>query len=468
MDVNFAQKRKTMSHSKTHVTIVVSGAGLAGLAFAVRMAQLEQNRVDSNLVRLIVLEAGHNDESRRGRYWHTMSLRDDIGGLDAINSLGLEAAVRGVATTSGMFVADAQGKLAISSAWFSRVDLSGVRLLRFQLWQLLLAHAQAHGVEVRWGAQVINADVDADPNGVTVEYTSDTLSDSAHGQATRTMVADLLVVADGARSVLRERLTDAGARRQFLNVGIVGAVVDGLASQMPVHLRARHGMLVGDRSLCFVSDEGHNAELVSVSLPIEREILRDDLVNDAALREQLISAAKQFPNEIVRPLLSAVEQNGDNLMVINALDRFPHAPVRGNVVFIGDASHAVSPFGGSGANMALVDGVTLAAEFYSATKNLHGDSTNVEVRSAVATATAAFFAATGVKCETLVHRQRSVVSMIHTNTVVSRVLRFVLLRVAPFLFAPGKVRRFAFSAGVLGGVIGAAYGIEKLIKHRDS
>jgi 2-polyprenyl-6-methoxyphenol hydroxylase-like FAD-dependent oxidoreductase len=450
--------------SSNTINVVICGAGIAGLAFAIRLAQLEQERVDiasspTPLVRVTVLERGHNDESRRGNYTHTISIRADVGGTQALTALGLYDAAAAVSNTKGMFVCDARGNLALSTEWFSGGDpkLAAIRIVRYELWQLLLAHAQAVGVEIQWGADVTNADVDADINGVIVEYNTAQLDNQR-------VIGDLVVVADGARSVLRERLTVDGAQRQFLNVAIVGGVFDGVSSQLPAHMRGRHGMLIGDKSMCFVAEEGHGAELVSVSATFDREVSREDVRDDAAVRSRFLATLEQYSPSVVAPLVAAIERQSDSLLIVNALDRMPHAPVRGCVAFLGDASHAVSPLGGSGANMALTDAVALAEAFHRATKNIHKDSTKDEVRSAVAAATADFYAATSPKIRELVERQRTIASLLHHDTLKSRVVRFCMMRVAPFCFAPGKLPRFAFAAGVVCGVLGAAYGIAKLLK----
>ena len=50
------------------------------------------------------------------------------------------------------------------------------------------------------------------------------------------------------------------------------------------------------------------------------------------------------------------------------------------VVFIGDSNHAVSPFAGNGANMALMDGIDLATELCQA-ENLYAARASFDKRS---------------------------------------------------------------------------------------
>ncbi|KAH8589404.1 hypothetical protein B0O99DRAFT_725323 [Bisporella sp. PMI_857] len=77
------------------------------------------------------------------------------------------------------------------------------------------------------------------------------------------------------------------------------------------------------------------------------------------------SGAWETISEPFQSIVHAIDVS--TLAVIDAMDKKPFSHTRSlqdkGVIFIGDANHAVSPFAGSGANMALVDGWNLAEQF---------------------------------------------------------------------------------------------------------
>ena len=79
------------------------------------------------------------------------------------------------------------------------------------------------------------------------------------------------------------------------------------------------------------------------------------------LLEEPIQWAANFA-PVVKNLVTAKDPS--TIMLFNAMDRklFSHSvSVTGSVIYLGDANHAVSPFAGAGANLALMDALDLAA-----------------------------------------------------------------------------------------------------------
>jgi 2-polyprenyl-6-methoxyphenol hydroxylase-like FAD-dependent oxidoreductase len=138
--------------------------------------------------------------------------------------------------------------------------------------------------------------------------------------------------------------------------------------------------------------------------------------------------------------MAAIERQSDSLLIVNALDRMPHAPVRGCVAFLGDASHAVSPLGGSGANMALSDAVALAEAFHRATKNIHKRFDQGRGAQRRGGGHRRLLRATSPKIRELVERQRTIASLLHHDTLKSRVVRFCVMRVARSASRPASCR----------------------------
>jgi 2-polyprenyl-6-methoxyphenol hydroxylase-like FAD-dependent oxidoreductase len=79
----------------------------------------------------------------------------------------------------------------------------------------------------------------------------------------------------------------------------------------------------------------------------------------------MMAEARKYTDEfppVLRTLLGATDLS--TVSILNARDKEPirHTdPAYSDIVFIGDANHAVTPFAGNGANMALCDGWDFAS-----------------------------------------------------------------------------------------------------------
>jgi len=129
------------------------------------------------------------------------------------------------------------------------------------------------------------------------------------------------------------------------------------------------------RSALFFSPVGPNTALWSLSYRSETPVkaqkppVTDEVAN--AILKEVRDRGANFP-PLFHELVNRTHK--ESIMVFNARDKqaFAHdastigafAP---DVIFIGDANHAVSPFAGNGANMALCDGWDLVEQLLKST-----------------------------------------------------------------------------------------------------
>jgi 2-polyprenyl-6-methoxyphenol hydroxylase-like FAD-dependent oxidoreductase len=204
------------------------------------------------------------------------------------------------------------------------------------------------------------------------------------------------VAADGANSKIRASLRPKDTLQYAGAVSITGNAkfTDGL----PAIVKEDHGMILGGGGNClFVSPIDDHSAVWSVSF-LESK-MRKPLQGDDALRakDEILAEAQERGKAFIEPfetMLAATDPT--TLQVFNAVvsiildkttlrdkhcqydfivryeltnfssldqDKQPinHSELTNkSVVFVGDANHAVSPFAGNGANMALMDGVDIA------------------------------------------------------------------------------------------------------------
>lgn len=172
---------------------------------------------------------------------------------------------------------------------------------------------------------------------------------------------DLLIAADGSRSKLRaslrpdDKLEFAGA---FQTIG-TAYFPDG---NIPKPIDRAFGLyLNGSGFGSFVSplDDKHIMWTVSALCKEPRKTRSDPNI----LMKEVIERSETF-KEPFFTLLKATEPTDIKELIVEDKQPFKHDTrlVETGVVFIGDANHAVSPFAGNGANLAMMDAWDLAEQ----------------------------------------------------------------------------------------------------------
>ncbi|KAF2262840.1 FAD/NAD(P)-binding domain-containing protein [Lojkania enalia] len=357
--------------------IVISGAGISGLSFTLALHTLWQS-VSSSPPPSLTLYERDPSAVPTGREGYSLSLRSDrpSAGIQALQKLGLLDKLLEVCVTSlggpdskkskeegqgGFIVWDKnfKRKLKMRSKTPKGCPVAGMRIHRSALRKTLAEAVSAlPGVEIKWNTPITGAHNSAS-GAVEVE-----LKDGG------TTTCDLLIAADGSSSKIRtllrprDRLQFAGPTCIFGTTSITMH-----PSPSPAHTKEFGTVISGKGPALFIA-------------PIDQE----NIVWSLSFYEDDPSMPKKQPltHEECNAILAEAKQKGKvfglkfeemvdgteerSVAKFNARDKegFTHSMhyiqeakfkgLEGMVVFLGDANHAVSPFAGNGANLALMDG----------------------------------------------------------------------------------------------------------------
>ncbi len=335
---------------------------MAGLSFTLALRQLWPADLEP---RKIIICERDSKNLPPGREGYSLSLAgyDETGGLFAARDLGLldkilAQAMPGLGDQFTFTIWDSSWSEILNMKFKPAPGLptAGIRLARKSLRKVLI---DAVGPDqIRWGVACVAAETL--PGGrVRVKLSGDNL------QANQlTEHCDLLIVADGASSKIRANLRphDTLQYTELMQKGGRAFFPNGL----PKPIDKSWGMLLssGKGMACFLSPYDATSVAWGISYrssTIEPPLNSDNYEDAQSILEDCRLLGKDFP-EPFHTIINATDPR--DMARLPARDRqpFSHDLATGPVLFIGDSNHAVSPFSGYGASLALKDGLDLASQ----------------------------------------------------------------------------------------------------------
>ncbi|KAH7140123.1 hypothetical protein B0J13DRAFT_61591 [Dactylonectria estremocensis] len=345
-------------------TIIIAGAGVAGSSFLVGLRRQWNPEWKSPTIHIYDRDT---QEATAQRETYTLSLAgyDATGGLFAVRNLGLldqtlDKAVSGLdgAGAFKIWGPDWKEHISFRHKPIEGLPASSIRIPRKDLRQVL---HDGFGPEdaVEWGAKCVSAQRLEDGR-IRVQV--------ARGPPDQETITeeecDMLIAADGASSKLRAHL------RPDDNLEFAGAILRGGVSRfegpLPKPLGQDWGfMLSGTGISCFFSPVDKNSLVWTVGRLEDTPVPPLDL-NDTEQVQAVVDQGLELGSEFQEPFRTVVVNTDlKTVLSINAREKKPFAHEKVDefpVIFIGDANHALSPFSGYGANLALADAWDLAEQ----------------------------------------------------------------------------------------------------------
>lgn len=341
--------------TQTESNLVIAGGGMAGLSLALLFARKLPAAVRITLVEGVALPS-----AEAGAYHPSFDAR----------STALSYSTAAIYRELGIWDALAPGLAPIRSIHVSRRGRFGSSLLSAaeQGWEalgwvvenpclgrtLLDAVREQPRIELCCPARVTAAEAGSDgkdgkggkggkasKGGVTVTVEG--------SDGTSTLETDLLVIADGAESALRERLGFFTRRRPY---GQQALIANLAFPQSLEHCAFERFTGTGPMALLPLppsSEASHRAALVWTLPPQEVEHLRDG--DENAVADAIVDA---FGYRLGRPIRVG-RRHSYPLVLTEAVEQ-----VRRGMVVLGNAAHALHPVAGQGFNLALRDAASLA------------------------------------------------------------------------------------------------------------
>lgn len=326
----------------SHTPVLIIGAGPVGLSSALFLAR---QGISSLLV-----------ERHPGVSIHPRSRGITARTMELMREVGLEEAVRAAGSalenSRFMLTVDTLAGAEIERNTSTRFDAFPPSLsaathclcAQDELEPLLVAVLQEHGVDLRFGTELVS--FEQDTSGVTA-----TIVERASG-TTRVIHADYLIATDGAQSSVR----------QMLGIPTQGRIKPLAYCMMSIYFRADLSHLVQGREfiICFVR---HPAARGGILVSVNNT---DRWIFMTSYNPEHGTATEQFTpertRELVRQVIGLPQLEVELLSNIawEATDRVADHFQSERVFLAGDAAHVIPPAGGFGMNIGIQDAHNLA------------------------------------------------------------------------------------------------------------
>lgn len=352
-----------MAQPKSHFlegkTILIAGAGMAGLAFATALTKQWDPSLKRPIVRIYERDT---EETAEGRQGYSLSLAgyDSTGGMYALKQLGLldtilPHVVSGLDASSSfkLWNPDWSQVLSVRFKPAEGLPSSTIRVARKNLRKVLL-DAGGGSAEISWGTQCTAArQLENGKVAVTVSRGPDQISEEE---------CDVLICADGSNSKLRSCLRPEDKLTYLGAVQLGGsATFDALPPETGKHWGVTHS---GGHGLALFSAPVDDTSIVWSISKLEAEPRAPLDKGSREKKQAVLDECRALGQVFSEPFSSFVDNTDlDDVFCMPARDKqpFPHDDL-GPIVFIGDSNHAVSPFAGYGASLAMKDGWDLAEQ----------------------------------------------------------------------------------------------------------
>jgi 2-polyprenyl-6-methoxyphenol hydroxylase-like FAD-dependent oxidoreductase len=228
-----------------------------------------------------------------------------------------------------------------------------LRIARDNLRGVLIECIGEVGLGIEWGVACMEV-LDLEEGKMRVKLSNGEIED-----------CDILVAADGASSKLRAQMRPNDTL-DFAGVCCITSTTR-FATAPPAPIDQDWCIILsGTGTAGFASPVDAKSALWSLSYPspTPREVKKAPIPT-AEIKDVLDEAVSRAT--LLPPLFTSLIESTDpeTLFVFNAMDKksFTHSSkTLSKLIFVGDANHAVSPFAGNSANLALMDGWDLAEQ----------------------------------------------------------------------------------------------------------